>query len=161
MRAKPRLPEIEISGGSAFQHHLSALGRAVQYGKLVRLVDLRTGRHRAWFTRESPPGCEPARVTVCQLGRTLGTIFDEVRDGQVFQVWNARSRRVVGYVYWCAPEFLAGLPDMPFTYVYRTKSGGVIRRDIYPLAVEAEPRPPRDRDLEAARRVQARELADA
>jgi hypothetical protein len=138
---KARLPEIEISGGGAFQHHLPDLARKVEYGKIVRLVDLRTGRHRGWFTRESPEGCEPVRVTVYQLGRTMGTILDEVRSGQVFQVWNARSCRVVGYIAWCPPEWLALLADMPFAYVFRTRSGGVIRREMRPLAVEAEPSP--------------------
>src|SRR5438046_3183125 len=135
------LPEIEITGGSAFQHHLPELCRKVRRGKTVRLVHLQTGRHRAWFTRSRPPGSDPERITIYEPGRCVGRIFDEVRDGQVFQVWNGRDHRPVGYLYWAAPEWLELLADAPMTYVYKARSGRVIRRDFYPLSVVAEPVP--------------------
>lgn len=77
-----------------------------------------------------------------ELGRSIGRIFDDIRDGAVYQVWNARSCRVVGYVYWSCPEWLAELSEMPFTYVYRSRNGEVIKRDFYPLSVRAEPYDP-------------------
>lgn len=134
-----RLAEIEISGGSAFQHHLPDLCAKVQRGKVIRLVHLHTGVHRGWFTRERPPGCEPVRVTIYELGRSVGKIFDDVRGGAVYQIWNAKERLPVGYIAWSCPEWLAALADMPFTYTYRSRNGEVIKRDFYPLAVQAEP----------------------
>lgn len=83
------------------------------------------------------------RTTIYELGRSIGKIFDDIRGGQVFQVWNGREHRAVGYVYWSAPEWLAALADAPMTYVYRSKSGREIRRDFYPLSITAEPLPPR------------------
>jgi hypothetical protein len=138
-----RLAEIEVTGGTAFQHNLPDLCRSVQSGKVVRLVHLQTGRHRGWFTRERPGGCDPERVTIYELGRAVGRIFDDVRDGQVFMVWNGRENRPVGYIAWCCPEWLELLAGTPMTYTYRSKNGREIRRDFYPLAVEAVPLPPR------------------
>jgi hypothetical protein len=138
-----KLAEIEMSGGSAFQHNLPALCRSVQGGKVVRLIHVQTGRHRGWFTRERPGGCEPVRVTIYQLGRSVGRIFDDIRDGAVYQVWNGRECRVVGYIAWCCPEWLELLADAPMTYSYRSKSGRLISRDFYPLDTEAQPLPPR------------------
>jgi hypothetical protein len=141
------LPEIEISGGSAFQHELPRLCRKVAAGKIVRVVHLQTGRHRAWFLRSRPPGSSPERVTIYQLGRGIGGILEDIRDGQVVEVWNGNDHRTVGYLFWSAPEWLALLADAPMTYTYRSKSGRVIRRDFYPLAVQAEPVTRRRREL--------------
>ena len=138
-----KLPEIELAGGQAFQHELLRLCRNVAAGKIVRLIHVQTGRHRGWFLRSRPPGCEPVRITIYQLGRGIGGILEDVRDGQVYQVWNGTEHRTVGYLFWSAPEWLAGLAGAPFTYSYRSKSGRVIRRDFYPLAVVAEPVPRR------------------
>lgn len=128
-----------MAGGSAFQHELPRLCRSVQGGKIVRVVSLQTGRHRSWFLRSRPPGCEPVRVTIYQLGRCIGKVLDSVRDGAVFQVWNGNDHRTVGYLSWSAPEWLAEMAGAPFTYTYRAKSGRVIERDFYPLSVQAEP----------------------
>jgi hypothetical protein len=138
-----KLPEIEMTGGSAFQHELPRLCRSVQGGKIVRIVSLQTGRHRAWFLRSRPPGCDPVRVTIYQLGRSIGGILEDVRDGAVYQVWNGNEHRPVGYLSWTCPEWLCELAGAPMTYTYKAKSGREIRRDFYPLAVQAEPVPPR------------------
>ena len=135
---------IEIAGGSAFQHELTRLCGLVQRGKIVRVVHLQTGRHRAWFTRERPGGCEPVRVTIYELGRIVGRMFDEIRDGAVYEVWNGNEHRTVGYLSWAADEWLAELlANCALTYTYKAKSGRVIKRDFYPLAVQAGPVPPR------------------
>jgi hypothetical protein len=147
--------EIEISGGTAFQHRLSQLARKVQRGKIVRVIHLSTGVHRAWFTRERPGGCEPVRVTVGELQRALGRIFDDVRGGQVIEVYDARSGQTRGYLYWAAGDWLTAVLQMPLTYSFTSKSGRVITRPFHPLAVTAE-RSPRDRDAEALWRLQRR-----
>lgn len=135
--------EIELTGGSAFQRNLRDMCRKVQRGTVVRVVHVQTGRHRGWLTRERPGGCEPVRISVWALGRTPGQIFDDVRGGQVYQIWDASESRAVGYLYWAAEPWLAELlANAPMTYVYRAKSGRVVRRDFFPLSVQAEPVPP-------------------
>jgi hypothetical protein len=144
------IPEVEITGGQSFQKYLADLCRKVEFGKVVRIVHLQTGLHRAWMTRERPDGCEPIEISVSELRSTIGRVLDDVRDGAVYMVKNERAGRVRGYLYWSAPEWMARLSDRPVTYFYRTQAGRVIRRDLYPLAVHAEPprglvRPPHGR----------------
>lgn len=142
---RAKLAEIELAGGTSFQHNLPDLCRKVQRGKVVRVIHLQTGRHRAFFSRERPPGCEPVRITIYELGRAVGKIFDDIRDGTVYQIWNGRDHQVVGYLAWTCPPWLELLADAPMSYTYRARSGQVISRDIYPLHVQAEPLPPRRR----------------
>ncbi len=135
---------IELAGGSAFQHELPRLCGLVAAGKIVRVVHLQTGMHRSWFVRERPGGCEPVRVTIYELGRSIGRIFDDIRGGAVYEIWNGNEHRVAGYLSWAADEWLAELlANCALTYTYRAKSGRVIKRDFYPLNVQAEPVPPR------------------
>jgi hypothetical protein len=134
----------ETVGGSAFQHDLSRLCGLVAGGKIVRVVSLQTGLHKSWFTRERPGGCEPVRVTIYELGRIVGKIFDEIRGGAVYEVTRGREHRTVGYLYWSAdPWLLELLATIPLAYAYRAKSGRMITRDFHPLHVRAEPLPGR------------------
>ena len=137
-------PEIELAGGTALQHNLRDLCRKVHRGRIIRLIHVQTGRHRAWFLRSRPEGCEPERITLHELAGSIGRVLDDIRDGTVYQVWNGTEHRTVGYLSWSAPEWLCELlGSAPMTYVYRSKSGREIRRDFYPLAVRAEPVPRR------------------
>ena len=116
----------------------------MQRGKIVRVMQLQTGTHRAWFTRERPGGCQPERVTLYALGRSTGKILDDIRGGAVYEAWNGNEHRAVGYLYWAADEWLAELlASAPVTYAFKSSRGRVIRHHIGPLDVQAVPQPPR------------------
>jgi len=136
------LPAVVTAGGTELQHSTPRLARELGTGAIVHLVQIQSGRHRGWFDSRQPPGCEPERVTVWWLQRNVGKILDDVRDGQVFEIYNTRQRRVLGYLFWSVPEWLARL-ETSLQYTWRSPAGRVIYRDIDPTATEARPLPPR------------------
>ncbi len=136
------MPAVITAGGTHLQNSTPRLARELESGAIVHVVQIQTGRHRGWFTADQPPGSEPERVTAWAMHRAVGKILDDVRAGEVFEVYNARERRVLGYLFWSAPEWLARL-ETSLQYSFRSRSGRVIYRDIYPLATDAVPLPPR------------------
>ena len=86
------------------------------------------------------------------LQRNVGKILDSLRDGAVYEIYNTRERRVLGYLFWSAPEWLASLGPTSLQYSFRSWNGRTVYRDIYPTATEAVPVP---------RRRHGRVLADA
>ncbi len=104
---RDHLPAVITRGGTALQHDTPGLARELDSGAIVHLVQIQTGRHRGWFAAEAPPGSDPVRVTVWALHRTVGRVLDDVRGGEVFEVVNVKEGRTLGFLFWCAPEWLA------------------------------------------------------
>ena len=76
-------------------------------------------------------------MNIWWLQRNVGKILDDVRDGAVYEIYNCKERRILGYLFWSCPEWLARL-ETSLQYTTRSQTGRVIYRDIYPLAVQAE-----------------------
>ena len=139
---RENLPAVITAGGTELQHCTPRLCRELGTGAIVHLVQIQSGRHRGWFDSEKPPGSEPERVTVWFLQRNVGKILDALRDGAVYEVYNCKERRVLGYIFWSCPEWLARL-DASLQYSFRSWNGRLCYRDIFPTAAEAVPLPPR------------------
>ena len=136
------MPAVITAGGTELQHDTPRLARELDSGAIVHLVQIQSGRHRGWLDSRPPPGSDPERITVWFLQRNVGKILDDVRDGEVFGIFNTRERRVLAYLFWSTPDSLARL-ETSLQYSYPSRTGRTIYRDIYPLNVQAEPVPPR------------------
>lgn len=136
------MPAVVTAGGTELQHGTPRLARELDSGAVVHLVQIQTGRHRGWFDSRQPPGSDPQRVTVWWLQRNVGKILDDVRNGEVFELYNTKERRVLGYLFWSVPEWLARL-ETSLQYTFRSWNGRTVYRDIDPTATEARPVPPR------------------
>lgn len=152
------LPAIVTVGGTEFQHMLGRLWAELDSGAVVHIVDKHSGRHRGWLIPEPPPGSDPVRAGVAAVTGSVGRILGDVRDGAVFEIFDYVRQVVRGYLTWCAPEPIAALGwGCSLQYTTRVRGGRLVYRDIAPTAVRAV-LPPRDRDAEAAARVQARQV---
>lgn len=136
------LPAVVTAGGTQLQHETPRLARELDSGAIVHLVQIQTGRHRGWFSADQPPGSEPERVNIYWLQKSVGKILDDVRDGAVYEIYNSKEHRVLGYLFWSCPEWLARL-ETSLQYSFRAWNGRAIYRDIDPTAIQARPLPPR------------------
>jgi hypothetical protein len=138
---RKEMPAVITTGGTELAQTTQRVARELETGAIVHLMHIQTGRHRGWLSAQKPPGSEPEQITVWGLHRSVGKVLDRVRDGEVFELYNARERRIVGYLFWSTPEILVRL-ETSLQYTWRSRSGRTIFRDIDPTATEARPVPP-------------------
>jgi hypothetical protein len=137
---REELPAIVTVGGCEFQHMIGRLWAELESGAVVHIVNKRNGRHRGWLVPERPAGYETVRVSVNTLAKSVGRILDDMRDGAAFEVYDHVRGVARGYLVWAPPDCLAALGwGVSIPYFRRGRTGRLLQRDIYPLAVESEP----------------------
>jgi hypothetical protein len=134
---REELPAVVTVGGTELTHSIARVWQELESGAVVRVVNKRSGRHRAWIVPELPAGYEAERISVNELLKNAGRVLDDVRDGTCFEVFDHVSRTASGYVIWAAPDCLAALACV-IPYTVRTRTGRRVQRDMWPLAVAAE-----------------------
>lgn len=139
------IPAVRVVGILEWCHSYGRLWHELESGGVIRLVTKNGGRHRAWIAPEPPPGSEPERIGAAQFTRYLGKYLDNIRGGAVYELRGAGHRTTRGYVFWACPEPLAAVGwSSVIPYTVGTRAGRA-ERAMFPLAVEAEPLPPRRR----------------
>jgi hypothetical protein len=142
------LPAVRVVGIAEFGHRYGQLWHELESGGVIRLVSTRPGLHRAWIDPEPPPGSEPEPVGVCAFAHHLGRYLDDIRGGAVYAIHDGVRHVTRGFAYWSTPDSLASLGwSAVIPYTVRTRTGRVVQRDMFPLAVTAEPPPSRRRGV--------------
>ncbi len=120
-------PAVVVIGAAEMQSALGTRVRAeLASGTVLRVVHLLSGYHRAWLAASTDPGHEVTRVSCHQLAKHIGRCLDQVRDGAVFEIFDYRAGRVLGYLTWCAPRSVSEL-DVATAYVTRARRGTAAR----------------------------------
>jgi hypothetical protein len=145
---RKELPAVVTVGGLEFQHSPARLWAELDSGAAVHVVTKHNGRHRGWLVTGLPAGYEAERISASHLFKHVGEIMDDVRDGIVYEITVHRKAR--GYLMFTAPDEIAALGwDVTIPYWTHTRAGRV-QREIYPIALSAEPLPPWRRVLAGA-----------
>jgi len=110
------LPAVLTRGIYEWQHNLGKFWAELESGAVIHVVCKSRARrggvrdHRGWLLPVRPPGTEPVRVSCNQATKRLGWLFDQVRDGVTFEIFDHVHRAVRGYLDWCPPACLPGEP---------------------------------------------------
>jgi len=138
---RAEMPAVLTTGIFEFTHKYGRLWHELQHDAVIRLVSLRPGRHRAWITPDPPPGSEPVPIGVNEFVKSLGQHLDDIRGGAVYEIQDSVRHTVLGYAFWSAPDCLAVLECVIPYETRNPRTGRPVQREMYPLAVEAEPSP--------------------
>ncbi len=122
------VPAVTTIGSAELQAGLGSRVRAeLESGAAVHVVNLLTGRHRAWLSASADPGYELVRISCHGLAKTIGSVLDDVQNGTAFEVWDYRRDRLFGYLSWCPPRAIEELGDVALQYTVRARRGTAAR----------------------------------
>jgi hypothetical protein len=131
---EPRMPAVIDFGVQQMQHQFARIWRELASGAVVRIIDRRSGRQKAWITSARPPGASSAvMVNVNYAIHHVGELLDAAMLGQVTQVVDqVRDRRM--YVHRRMPAALVPVAKIlpPVRTGHRAPDGQEIEREVIP-----------------------------
>jgi hypothetical protein len=119
-----RMPAVVDFGGQQFQHKFSRVWDELDSGAVVRVINLTTGRLRAWVTLSPPPGAAPVRRSTWYAVHHIGELLDAAMTGGCTEVRDhARGRSL--FVHRVMPAALVPVKDIlpPASALQNTPAG--------------------------------------
>lgn len=125
------MPAVVDYGASEVQYRFAQLWRELAAGGVVRVIDKRTGRLRAWITPQPPPGITLVRVNVNHAIHRVGELFDAAALGGCTEVRDEVRHRSL-YVHRVMPAALAPVARILPGVTARTSTGRQVEREVVP-----------------------------
>jgi hypothetical protein len=124
------MPAVITMGGTEFQHDFRRVWAELDSGGVVRVVNISTGRLKAWVTPECPPGFTAGQVVTKsprQAVHSIGELLDAAALGGCTEV---KSGRGSFYVHRVMPQALAPVEEILPGVVTRTSHGRTLERQV-------------------------------